>query len=379
MEVVTMSQLRQLVDAQGENCVSLFMSTYPFDPGRENDEVGLKNLVFTATERLVGNGMRRSAADEYLAPIAALPQSPSWRQRKQGLALFRSSEVLRTFWLATPLNECLVVGERFYVKPLLPVVSVEPEFFVLALSRNQVRLLKATSDGFTPVPLAGVSSGMDQTLNLEGADRGEQVHSGMRGDLGKQAGVFHGQGGRRDTVKDEFSAFCQLIDKSLQPILRDTPWPLILAGVEYELSLFREVCRYDRIMDEALSGGFDHLRDHELYERALPIAARYYDRAVRHSLDTMTNNRSLVSDKLEEIIPAVFQGKVDTLLVDPKAELFGRFDTERRQLEQVATADPALDLVELAAEQTILHRGNVWPAKRDELANGSPMRAILRF
>jgi hypothetical protein len=38
----------------------------------------------------------------------------------------------------------VIVSERFHVKPLLPLLSGDGRFYVLALSQNEIRLLQGT-------------------------------------------------------------------------------------------------------------------------------------------------------------------------------------------------------------------------------------------
>lgn len=381
MNVVTMSDVHDLVSVEGDYCVSLYLTTHPTGRDGMQDEVRLKNLVVAATDRLVELGMRSVSAREFLAPLNELPLIDEWSQRKLGLAVFHSKTACRRFWLNTSFDECVVVARRYYVRPLLPAVDLNAGFYVLALSRNHVRLLKATASSFSKLSPPGFPTSMEMALNLQGAERGEQVHTGMHAHVGKEAGVYHGQGGHRDTIKEEVVEYCQLITKSLAPILREQPLPVILAGVGYELELFRQTCEYGNFVDDELTGNFDIATDHALYELALPVAKRHYDALRQKPLvkyQTMSE-RLLTSENMEEIIPAAHQGKVDTLLVDPRAEVFGRFDENTRRLEVVRGCVPALDLVELAVQQTILHRGYVYAATPEELPAGTPMCAILRY
>jgi hypothetical protein len=310
-----------------------------------------------------------------------LPRQIEWVRRKRGLAVFRSKNRLSYYWLTLPFNERLVVGEQFSIKPLLPAISPDLQFFVLAISRNQVRLIKATSHGHAWVEVPGLPSSMEQGLNLQTADRGEQVHSGMRGDLGKEAAVFHGQGGHRDTVKDEFAEYSRLIAESLRPVLRETTWPLILAGVDGETPVVRKELDYPHITRQVLHGTFDYFKDVQLYERALPIAQNYYGMLRQDALNKYRtlSNRILASEDIDEILPAAYDGKIDTLFVNGDAEVFGRFNPDNKTIEVIDSREPAFDLVEMAAEQTIRHRGTVYSATTDELPKNVSMCALLRY
>jgi hypothetical protein len=382
MDTLAATDLRDLVSAEPGWCVSMYMPTHPTGREGQQDAVRLKKLVVIAEQELVKRGMRSVTARELLQPIVELPHDQvAWQRRKQGLAVFCSDSASHHYWLAMPLPEVVIVDRRFHVKHLLSAVTANPQFYVLALSRNQVRLLKGGWEGFEAVQVAGLPTSIEEALNLQGADRGEQVHAGMRGDLGKEAAVFHGQGGHRDTLKDELVQYFRLIDESLRPVLCEQPWPLILAGVDYELAIFRDLTRYDKVAEGALHGGFDYVNDKALYEQALPLAAEVYQKMRQQALARYQEliDTNLASDAIETILPAAHQGRIDTLFVDHAAEEFGCFHPETNWIEFTNQRDPVLDLVELAVGETIRHRGTVYTATRGELPSLGPLRAIFRY
>jgi len=326
--------------------------------------------------------MRGQQAGEFLKAVLKLPHDrATWRKRKQGLAIFRSEKAFANYWLATPLDESVVVDQRFHIKRLLPGIDASPPFYVLAVSRNRIRLLKVTWHGMERLHPPGLPTNIKEALNLQGADRGEQVHSGMRGDLGKEAGVFHGQGGHRDTRKEELVEYFRIIDESLRPVLGESSWPLVLAGVEYELAIFREVSDCSRIAEEMLFGSFDYVEDQTLCMHALPVAQKFYDKERRQQIAKYRSlaDTNLASDDVEKVVLAAYEGRIDTLLVDYRGEEFGRFHPERNRIEFISEPDRALDLVELAIAQTLLHKGKVYAATPDELHAAGPLYAIFRY
>ncbi len=382
MDLLTCSDLRALASVDDGWCVSITMPTHPVGREGQQDAVRLKNLVTAAEKQLIARGMRGVEARELLAPMLKLPHEGAiWEKRRHGLAIFRSEEKLLVYWLAMPLDEAVIVGQRFYVKRLLPAIRVSQQVYVLAASRNHVRLLKSTWQGIENLRPPGLPANIKEALNLQVADRGEQVHSGMRGDLGKEAGVFHGQGGHSDTLKEELVEYFRLIDESVRPVLRETPLPLILAGVEYELALFRMVSEYTQIADETLHGNFDYVEDYALCTQASQLAQRYYDTERRQALARYCAlaDTNLASDNIAKIVPAAHQGRIDTLFADPRAEEFGRYCPDRNCIEITSQPDPTLDLVELSIAQTIRHNGTVYAAAAGELPSACPLRAIFRY
>ena len=60
-----------------------------------------------------------------------------WLHPGNGLALFRSPDMFRTYWLPTSLKEQVVVTDHFYLKPLLPFIVDDERFYILALSQEE--------------------------------------------------------------------------------------------------------------------------------------------------------------------------------------------------------------------------------------------------
>ena len=382
MEKLTITDLHELVSARSEHCISLLMPTQSAGLDGQQDVVRLKNLAARAEEQLIERGLRLPVARKVVQPILEMPRDEhTWSSRKQGLAVFRSESAFETFRLDVPLEESVIVDRRFHVKRLLPALNSHPPFFVLALSRGHVRLLRGTWHGCESLRPRDLPVNIEAALNLQTADRGEQLHTGLRGDLGKEGAVFHGQGGHRDTIKDEVAEYFRLVDKALRPVMRDNTWPLILAGVDYELAIFREVAAHVQVNDESLVGNFDYATDNVLYERALPLAQRSYAKLKTKALNTLTDfaHTGRASYEVDKIVPAAHQGQVETLFANPQAAEFGRFHPETNWVEFTTERSPALDLVEIATEQTILHRGTVYAAAPGELPDNCALGAVFRF
>jgi hypothetical protein len=153
-----------------------------------------------------------------------------------------------------------------------------------------------------------------------------------------------------------------------------------LAGVRYELALFRKVIDYAHVVDEQLLGSFDRVSDRRLYEQALPIVEKFADKT-RH--DAIANYSRLTdtirgTDEPDEIIPAAYEGRVDLLLVDHRCKLLGKYDVESKSLDLEVDGECETDLVEEAIAQTIIHGGRVFPVV-DDLRPGKPLRALIRY
>ena len=131
----------------------LCFNLYADAPDRSRGQAGqhtAEESCRSAEEQLIKDGMSRCGSSRVTsASFKLAASSPTGAARKSGLAIFRSKENLVVLLTGhCHFRRALSSVRQFYIEPLLPAISPNLQFFVLAISRNQVRLLKATSDGF---------------------------------------------------------------------------------------------------------------------------------------------------------------------------------------------------------------------------------------
>jgi hypothetical protein len=380
MDNVTLPALQSLAAIEVGPCVSIYMPTRAVGRDAAQDATRLRNLVESVERKLINRGMGVRAISDFVSPILELPNDDKWQRRKSGLAIFHSPQLSATFWLPNSLEPACIVRQRFFLKTLLPFQRTPVEFLVLAISRNRVRLLRVDEQYFERLSIPNLPQSMKTALNLQTADRGEQVHSAMHVRRRKEAAVFHGQGGHRDTLKNELSEYYRLINHAIVPFLQKKRCSLILAGVDYELAMFRRICDYGFISDRNLCGSFDHLDDRQLCAAARQLMWTSGDEMKRRAVTRYMNQADtcLATDDLEEIMVAVHAGRVDLLLVKAGQDVFGRFDTTNNSIEYVDERSPDVDLVEQAIEQCLLNGGEVFSVS-ETLSSTSPMHAIVRY
>jgi len=383
MDTITLHELKQLAGHQEGLAVSLYLSTHAVGEPERQDAIRFKNLIQSAQSQLEARGVRSGDAAALLLPAKQLPGNAEfWNHRSQGLAILAAPGLFHTYRLPTAFPESATVGRRLNIKPLLAAADGGERFLVLALSQNQVKLWEATRAAIRELAVKGLPANKREALLIDSVDRGEQVHAGMRGSLGKQSSVFHGQGGEKDTAKTEIEQYFRVIDHALAPLLRHETAPLLLAGVDYLLPIFRQVTRYPHLAERHLTGNCDLLTALQLHERSWEIMRPYFDRPRRRALDRLRelNGTDKASLDPAAIVTAVAGGRVDVLLADSSQERHGTFDPK---LGQAATCDATCpggeDLVNLAVAETLLHGGTVFPAASRELPAQSPMAAVFRY
>ncbi|UCC73598.1 MAG: hypothetical protein JSV86_03270 [Gemmatimonadota bacterium] len=382
MGLINRQELRTLIEERASLCVSLYLPTHRTGAETQQDPIRLKNLLRQAEDRLRNNGLRRADAEKILGPARRLQVDRSfWQHQSDGLAVFASPETFRSYRLPFRFSELVVVTDRFHVKPLLPLLSGDGRFYILALSQKEVRLLQGTRHSVGEVSLDYVPRSLAEALGGEERERQLQFHTAARGG----SAIFHGHGSAGDVSehKKDLLRYFQQIDRGLQDLVCAERIPLVLAGVDYLLPIYREANTCAQLVEEAIVGNPDGLSADELHDEAWTILEPYFAEAQRRAaakyLELVGTGKS--SRDLDRIIPSAYQGRVDSLFVAVGVQRWGSVGEtggdvvvheERRPGDQ--------DLLDLAAVQTLVHAGDVYAVSPDQIPDAqSPVAAVYRY
>lgn len=390
MSTWTKETLQELVAATQKPRLSLFMPTIRAGAQTQQNPIRFKNLMREAEEQLRSHGLSAADTQRLLEPLQELHDDDLfWQQQRDGLAVFRSYDLLQVHRVQLNLDELVVVGDRFHTKPLLPLLVEDGEFYVLALSRNAVRLLKGTRDSVDEVDLQDVPRSLAEALQYDDFEKQLQWHTGTGGQGARgtatndtRAAMFHGQGANKDAEKSNLMRYFKEIDKGLVDLLADRRTPLVLAGVDYLLPMYRDQSNYRSIVEEGVTGNPDTLRPDELHAEAWkvvePIFASARAEAVRQFMDLSNTDRAATD--LRTILPAAAYGRVDRLFVALNEQRWGRFNPETNEVVIHDRWEPGdEDLIDLAALHTLLNSGTVFAVERDQVPGGKLLAAIMRY
>lgn len=377
------NDLTNLLRVQERPCVTIYMPTHPTGQQSQQDPIRLKNLLTEAEKQLSGHWLRPVEARTMLQPARALvDDSLFWSQGGRGLALFLTPGGCRRFRLDCPFEETVSVGDQFLIRPVLPVMNQMGNYYLLALSQNKVTLYEGEMQRLESLAVEELPRSMQDALNYDDVDRGSQVHSAAVGVTGKRGGVFHGQGGIPDSLKDDLRSYLRVVASVINKRLSGQTAPLILACVDYLAPLYREVNTYPHLLAEFVEGNPDYLTAAQLLDRARPVVRNHGDRARQTAMQAFVERKNgrTASWDVREIVPAAVQGRVDTLFVDVKASVWGAYrqDDATVTVHEEAAADD-MDLLDLAVRETLQNRGVVYPVADEERPAEAPLSAVFRY
>jgi hypothetical protein len=382
------AELEELIASEGGPHLTVYLPTHTSAAESQQDVIRFKNIVRDAEVQLSDGWMRRSEVDDFLAPLTELIHDERfWAQRQRGLAIFLEQGKLRTYRLGTPFQERLSIRREYLTRPIVAELHRRIRAFVLALSEHKVALYELDDAVIRQIEVADMPLNMETTLNLTSVDRGQQMHTGASGRIGKGSQVFHGQGGKPDSHREDLRHFFRAVDQAVVSKIGDSNDPLVLACVDSSVSTYREVNSYKKLHSDHLSGNFDYSSPQELQAKALPVLQNLqanHRQEFMHKIRDHLHTRT-ASANASEVIRAAFQGRVATLFFDEEAVVEGQFDPIL-QAAVVYSKDSDVelnalntDLVEMTLRQTLLHKGEVFSVSQSEMPEGASMAALFRY
>ena len=380
--MISNDELRALAGHREEGPhVSLFMPTARVGAEIQQGPIRFKNLISEVESQLKQQAIRKPQIEALLNPAQErLQDDDFWQHQSDGLAFFLAREFAQSFRLAERFEELAVVEDRFHLKPLFPLISGDGVFYVLALSQNQVRLFHGSRYHFSEVVLGDeVPRSLADALGHDLTEEQLQFHTGG-GDVGSP--IYHAQGAGKDDVKPELRKFLTLLDEGLKKYLSHTGAPLILAGVDYLLPIYRAVSRYPEVLEEGITGNPETQSDEALHEQAWQLVGPRFNarRSQAREKYYAMASQAKSSNRLTEVLLAAVDGRIETLFVANSVRQWGTFDVEKRVIDLQDAAHPNNeDLLDLAAVQTYLNGGTVYVVKPGEVAGGGLLAAVLRY
>lgn len=312
-----------------------------------------------------------------LKPVTRfVDNSPFWQYQSDGLAIFLTNGFLHYYRVPLVFEELVVVAKRFHLKPLLPLLFNDGQFYVLALSQNKSRLFECTRHSVCEVELEGVPQNLDEAIRLDEPKKQLQLHTGSG------AAVFHGHGGGVDDMKNQLLQYFRQIDQGISRCLQNENAPLVLAGVDYLFPIYREVNTYACLRDVGINGNPDEQKSEELQTKAWELVSPLF---MKQRDDALTRYHQLTgsgrtSNDVATVVEAAFLGRVEMLFVGVGIQRWGQFDQEHGRAEIHAEAQPGdEDLLDWAAIQTLRNGGAVFASSPSEVPDGMALSAVFRF
>lgn len=361
-----LAELTELSNHRDGASVTIHLTSSPVAVESTGTRIQFRNFVTDAEQRLDAIGTPAARRAALIRALRDLDNDGDfWRAQDHGLVILATPDDVQAFALREPVTDALAVGDRFELGPLLREATTPDHAYLLALTEGEVRLLALTR-GHAPVevPLElpdDLHSLLEYAVNYGDADMPRP--SGPEGEMPEQ---------RR---------YCAAVQDAVLTQIGDAGHPLVLASSAELEPAYRAVSTYRHLLERSVGFNPSHREPVELDAKAWKLldARRHEELIAWRELFGTRRSNGLATNRLNDVAVAATAAAVDELLFNVDTVVQGSIDEFGQvRIGEAATA-PLYNIVDEIAARVLRAGGSVRGVHDEDLLDGSPVAAMLRF
>ena len=388
MAIITKEEVKELAQMKGLPCISIFIPTHRAgkDTLEGKDAIMLKDQIKNVKEKLEQQGLSPYETEQFLEPCYELVNnSLFWRHQSDGLALFISTDFFRKYTVPVYFEEFNYVSTEFYLKPLMPLFNEDEQFYLLTLKMDDVRLYEGSKYSITEIKVNDlVPSQIEDRVGYDYEEKSLQFRS-QQGNSGE--GMYHGHGRQNSDDKNELLRYFRAVNDGLLEVLNDgRTLPLVVACLDFHFPIYKEANTYQNLYPNHISGNPADEDIISLHEKALEILNEHFTstrKEKKNQFLQLHGTGKASSDMTEVLLSSVNGngGKVDTLFIENRADIFGVLDPENMKVDIQDFHKPTnTSLLNQAAINVFEQGGKVYLVEKEEMPDSSSkVNALYRY
>jgi hypothetical protein len=388
MDKLNKEMLKSLMQIEKVPCISIYLPTQKEWNFREKNITAFKNIL-RKIEKELEDTYKKKEIDGFLKNARKLlDDSDFWDHREKGLVVLFTPEILHTFKVLETFEEFYLINKRFHLKPLIHLLAGEGKFLLLALDKNEVKLYRGSKYDFKRLKLPSQTplsfSEAMKWDEVETSYQNRTVTAQYSSQVGTRGGSYHGQGQGFDLTihKEKILEFFQMVNKGVLEIIKDENAPLILAGVEYLIPIYRRANSYPYLTDKWLDIHPEDLTQQQLHNAGYEAVHSIFtkDEEDARAKYEQFSGTPRASSLIDDIVISSYSKRVESLFVDINGHIWGTFDPEKSEvLTREKSGEGNEDLLDFAAIQTFLNGGKVFVVSHNKMPNRKEAAAIYRY
>jgi hypothetical protein len=363
-------------------CISLYLPTNKagVEVNEQTDAIRFKNSLQEVANRLQVKGWDQGRIKKLLEPGFNLVQQETfWTKLTPGLAVFIDDGYFKFIKMPMQPTEDLVIESTFYVTPLVPILTSNEEFYVVVISKKQVKLFRGDAFGMEFINVPGLANGLGNAPEVDSSETTFRLSEGGNG-----AAAYHGHGGGNN-VDDKalIATSLEAADDVLwKEVLHDKTAPLLIAGVEYMIPIYKSVADYKYIWNDVLTGSYEYTDTQTLYAEARKKMQPLFEQKQQKALALYGNQSAtaLTSSIVADVVPAAYYGRIAHLFVERGAHIWGTFDEMANELQvHESEQEGSEHLIDNVVVKTLQTGGDVYLLDKAQMPAEAPLAAIMRY
>jgi len=375
--MVSEKTIQNLINNSGEVLVTITLPTHKKGEESKQDPIRFKNLLAEASKKIEKKISKNGYAESFLKPAKELLDKPLfWSHVDRGLAVYITEDSFDVYKLPYKVEEQVFVNDHFLITPLLPMTSMDGSFTVLAVSRQNLRLLRCTRNFVHDITPPEIVTSIEDYLEVD-PQKQLQFHTGSQ----PQKAMYFGHNANEEDKMVVVEMFFREVEKEITKTLKRIKDPVIMVGLTENLSLYSKINSYKRVLDTKINRNPDELSEKELKDRGWEIIKDYFLSDMYKSLDKFSEaSNEKFSNNLGEIVEATVMGKSQNIFISKGEKKWGFYDEDNHTVQY--TNNPNGNDVELLNWLSItgFKRGsNVYILPKEEMPIRSTVAAEFRF
>ncbi|HSM62595.1 MAG TPA: hypothetical protein VK833_01530, partial [Gillisia sp.] len=206
--MINEQEFKKLANFKNETCVSIFIPTQRAGKEvlEEKNKKHLHSEWVQIRKQLKEANMDDTVINSIGKPIESLLEDRDfWRHQSDGLAIFSSENFFESYTLPVNFEAYHYISSEFYVKPLVPAMTGDGKFNILAVQLDDVKFYEASKFSITPVEIDDLTpSRLEERVGYDYKEKALQFRT--QGEGGEKT-QFHGHGGSERDEKTEIKQF----------------------------------------------------------------------------------------------------------------------------------------------------------------------------
>lgn len=370
MELLTKELINELLAADQNPCLSLYMPTHRKHPENLQDIILFKNLVRQMKESLLQK-YSDGEVKKHIEPFEALAEDNNiWNHTFDGLAVFSATGIFKVVGVHKSFEEFALVADSFHTKPLRQYLQSLDQFYVLGLTLHDIRLFEGNRHSLIEVDLS--------------ADTPKNITEALGDELTSKNSNVATYGNKSDETEKEAEQFFRIVANTIyEHYSKPSGWPLILAALTEHQNLFHKVNKNPLLLTKGIAINPSSVSPDKLADMAWEIMEPEYNQKLDSMVAIFEQARAngKGSDDYKVVAVAAVEGRVETLLVEADRIIPVRItnlvtgNTQKKDLTNPKVDDLLDDMGELVMKMG----GQVMVLPKDKMPSETGLAATFRY
>jgi hypothetical protein len=322
--------------------------------------------------------------NELLRPIEELEKNEAfWNHSLNGLAIFRSSDLIEVIGLLETVKESVTIARNFHTIPLQKYLQSIDRYQILSINLQDFRLYEGNRHSIVELEIVpSIPKTLIEALGKETTEKHITVAS--YGGVGIQSNsIRHSQSEKNDEIEKDAERFFRIISNAIEEhYSKPSGLPLILATLPEHQNIFHKVSKNPLLVSKSIGLDTKSLTNDKLIKLAWEIMEQNYllklKKLSEHFIETKVYNNG--SDSVKEVAKAAVIGRIETLMIEDDRIISGKVNKKTGIIENGELQNPEPDnLLDNLGELVIEKGGNVIIMSREIIPSKTGLAAIFRY